>query len=83
MILSSIGGESRSPPHFAISEQRPRPHACLASTSRMEAACPRLLRPSPRHFRIPVPSTLYRRSSRWRITGVTVLILSMITEPVS
>jgi hypothetical protein len=40
---------------------------------------PRLLRPSPRHLRIPVPSTLYRHPSRWRIIGVTVLILSMIT----
>ena len=41
-----------------------------------------MLRSSPRHLRIPVPSTLYRRPSRGRIIGVTVLILSMVTVAV-
>jgi hypothetical protein len=37
-----------------------------------------MLRSSPRHLSVPVPPTLHRRPSRWRIIGVTVLILSMV-----
>jgi Domain of unknown function (DUF1996) len=39
----------------------------------------RLLRSSPRHLRIPVPSPLYRRPSRGRIIGVSVLVMCLVS----
>jgi hypothetical protein len=38
-----------------------------------------MFRSSPRHLRVPIPPGLYRRPSRGRIIGVTVLILSLVT----
>jgi hypothetical protein len=38
-----------------------------------------MFRTSPRHLRVPGPVGLYRRPSRGRIIGVTVLILSLVT----
>ena len=39
----------------------------------------RLLRSSPRHLRVPVLSPLYRRPSRGRIIGVSVLVLCLVS----